>query len=302
MNRMKAQIWRAFRKRKNMTHYLQVPATGLGLKNGYRGDEWLRRRLRIFHEYVLASLTAQDATFTLWFCWRPEEKENPIVKEFQQQLSKLQRIKVIHTFNGILFYDDKYPEDVAQERLKRACEDVPDVQGEVRVTLQPSDDMYVNLKEIQDYRGDAGIIGYLKGYIMSYGTKEIAYYDPNTSPPFYTLIFKNGLKDYYERVKEIRSHEDAGLHKDFVVLERRGFVVGTHSENISTTFNHRFKGRTLGKEESEALMVRLGVLNSRRMRFGPTWRLIARKVFNILPFNNLIRAAYNSLPAKYKKV
>ena len=285
-----------------ITHFLQVPMTGLGLRGGYRGDTWLKRRLRVFHEYVLMAITNNpDIKKTIWFCWRPEEKENPIVQEFQQQMSKIYGVDVMHTFTGILFYDDKYEEIEAQSRLKRACEAVPSIEGEVRITLQPSDDCYIDLKEIQEAQGD--IVGYLKGYIMNYATKEIAEYNPNTSPPFYTLVF-NGLNasKYYERVRSLKSHEDAGLHRDFTALPGRGFIVGVHGENISTTFTHRFKGRTLEKEEAEQLMASVGILHSNRLRFSVPWRLRLRNIFNKMPGREVIGSLYHSLPAKYQKL
>ena len=288
-----------------MTHFLQVPMTGLGLRGGYRGDEWLKRRLRIFHEYVLMAITNREVDKVLWFCWRPEEKENPIVKEFQQQLSKVYGLKVTHTFTGILFYDDKYDEPEALERLKGACEAVPEIEEEVRITLQPSDDCYINLNDIQSVpvSKDFAILGYLKGYIMNYATKEIAEYNPITSPPFYTLVFKGLNKEkYYEKVKNLKSHEDVGLHPDFIPIQGRGFVVGVHGQNISTTFTHRFKGRTLEKDEAEQLMVDVGILHSRKLRFPVPWRLRLRNILNLVPGNGIIKELYQSLPAKYKKL
>lgn len=130
-------------------NFKMVPFTGLGLFNGYRGDEWLKNRLEIFNEYVLPSLLNQK-DFYLWICWRPEEKTNPIVREFQKTLEGINNLSVIHTFGGIPFYDDKYAEETAQERLlktlKMSLPELKNIVGdadEVTVQIQPSDDMYL---------------------------------------------------------------------------------------------------------------------------------------------------------------
>ena len=130
-------------------NFKMVPMTGLGLFNGYRGDEWLKNRLEIFNEYVLPSLLNRK-DFYLWFCWRPEEKTNPIVKQFQNTLEGIKDLSVVHTFGGIPFYDDKYSENTAQERLKRTLEislpelkEIVDSANQVTVQIQPSDDMYL---------------------------------------------------------------------------------------------------------------------------------------------------------------
>lgn len=132
-------------------NFKMVPFTGLGLFNGYRGDEWLKNRLEIFNEYVLPSLLNRNPRdFYVWFCWRPEEEKNPIVREFQRSLDGIRNLSCVHTFGGIPFYDDKYDEKTALERLKRTLEiSLPQldylVKGAdvVTVQLQPSDDFYL---------------------------------------------------------------------------------------------------------------------------------------------------------------
>jgi len=135
----------------NIVNLKCVPFTGLGLFDGYRGDEWLKNRLAVFNEYVLPSLLNRNPRdFYVWFCWRPEEKINPIVQEFQKSLEGIKDLSCVHTFGGVPFYDDKYSELIAQDRLLRALEiSLPELKhlvseaDEVHVELQPSDDCYV---------------------------------------------------------------------------------------------------------------------------------------------------------------
>src|SRR3990167_7099301 len=179
-----------------MTHFLMIPFTGLGLRNGYRGDEWLKNRLKIFKSFVLPSLMHQtNPKFTMWFNWRPEERENPLVLDFIESLMGIRRIRMIHTFGGICFWDDKYPDEVAAQRLLRSLEmSLPSfteiVDSDVLLTIQPSDDMYFNdaVERIQNRaeelpRDKKWVIGWKKGYIMNYNTKEVAEY---TTEPWKT--------------------------------------------------------------------------------------------------------------------
>ena len=81
-------------------HFALIPFTGLGLHNGYRGDRWLRNRIEIFKNYTLQSILNQTdkENLVLWFAWRPEEKENQIVKNFNEYLWKFLRIDYIFKF------------------------------------------------------------------------------------------------------------------------------------------------------------------------------------------------------------
>lgn len=320
----------------NFCHLYQIPFTGLGLHNGYRGDHWLKNRLEIFKEYVLPSLLNQGSRdFYAWFCWRPEEKENPIVKEFQQTLNKVEDFYSVHTFGGIPFWDDKYDDKTASERLMRTLEiSLPALKNHVGdlpyvlVTIQPSDDMYLGNAPQQlkakftellekDPKNTKQAVGWKKGNIMNYWTKEIAEYNTtswttdkvstyhtDTIPPFFTLLFSG--EEFLDPVKHFnhlgpyKSHEFIGDHFVYNALEGRGFIVGCHGENISTTFNHRYKGRTLNKEETEQIMIKAGILLSKPISFKPTLRYRVRKFINYLPFRDTLKRIYYSLPRKIR--
>jgi hypothetical protein len=42
-------------------------------------------------------------------------------------------------------------------------------------------------------------------------------------------------------------------------IDERGFLVGIHGENISTVFNHPFKGQTIMGEEKYKILKRFGI-------------------------------------------
>ena len=313
------------------THIYQIPFTGLGLHGGYRGDQWLKNRIKIFKLYPLQSLLSQEGEKILWFQWRPEEESNPIVKEFIEFLNKIINLKHVHTFGGITFWDDKYEEEIAKSRLRNSLKvSLPKLEfinsDYVLLTIQPSDDMYLKdaQKEIQaKFRellvgGDTKqSVGWKGGYIMNYATKEIAEYSTHgwktdhvstyhtdTIPPFFTISFSreeflDPIK-HYDHIGPYKSHEFIGDVTKYTELKGRGFIVGTHGENISTTFTHRYKGRTLAKEEAEKIFVDLGIYHSEPIRIRLSFRMMIRKMINVFPFSNSLKKLYYLLPGKYR--
>lgn len=298
-----------------ITHFLYCPFTGLGLRNGYRGDQWLKNRIKVFNSFTLPSILNQtNRNFVLWVSWRPQERSNPIVQDFYQGLQGIRDLVTVFTYGGLCFWDDKYGDDIASGLLKdhlRAT--LPELEPYcsdaeyVYMTIQPSDDMYLSdsVDQIQKslYRWK-GAVGWEKGYIMSTATKEIAEYNPNTLPPFATIMFpKDQFLNpayHYAYTGPYKSHEYVKGTMTFTPLSGRGFVVGTHGENISTTFTHRFKGRTLGQDEAESVMIKTGTLFSKPVIINRPVRLLARHVLNRLPGQAQVRKFYHSLPPKWQ--
>ena len=292
-------------------HFLYTPFTGLGLRGGYRGDNWLKNRIRVFKEYVLPSLMNQSKReFTLWISWRPEEKDNPIVQDFMRSLEGMRGLAVIHTFHGLCFYDDMYDHSTAKERLKANLKaTLPELREavgaaeKVLMTIQPSDDMYLShaVDEIQYQSVDCKSMAFEEGYLINYATKEMAEYNPTTIPPFSTVVFtpKTFLdyKLHYEHTKEYKSHEDLPKLKPYKTIQGRGFVVGTHGANISTTWNIPFKGRDLTEEERDAVLIKTNTLFAEPIVMKQGLRLFARKAFNKLPspIQNKIRDIYHNV-------
>ena len=248
-----------------ITHFLYCPFTGLGLYGGFRGNRWLRNRIQIFKQFVVPSLLAQTSkNFTLWISWRREEKYNPYVKELKQWLDNIKDFKTIFTYSGICFWDDKYPDDKARERLAESLHnslaEMFDAIGScdyVYITIQPSDDLYHRemVEQIQltfENMPDMQALGFRNGYIMNYKTLETAEYNPTTIPPFFTIKFPTPIFiepwKHMEYTGPYKSHEYIADKLKFGFIEKRGFTVGCHSENISTYFNHPFKGQSVSSE------------------------------------------------------
>lgn len=289
-------------------HLLYCPFTGLGLYNGFRGNRWLKNRIKIFKQFVVPSLQAQTCQdFALWISWRPEERYNHIVKDFQAWL-KTTGLNVIHTFSGVCFYDDKYPEKEATERLVSAVhgamiELVNATEGEtgcewVLMTIQPSDDCYHKnmVQGIQTMFKSPDLIplqaiGFKQGYLMNYQTKELAEWNPITSPPFYTIKFpRPTFINPPEHVRYTALKKDVGQYKKGIPLpsheylkdclrtgyiDQRGFLVGTHGENISTVWKHPYKGNVV-----EGILKDFGLDNVSPLKLPFSLR---RKIFSNLP-------------------
>jgi len=92
----------------NKLHLVYTPFTGVGLHNGYRGDEWYKYRIELFKQTLLPSLRQQtNQNFIHWLSFRKEEKENPLTKEFLQYLIEIDYHFIV-TFNGLIYRDDKF--------------------------------------------------------------------------------------------------------------------------------------------------------------------------------------------------
>lgn len=319
-----------------MIHLLYVPFTGLGNFSGYRGDTWLKHRIEIFIRFVVPSLTAQtNKNFLLWISWRPEEEENPLVKKLQKTLSCIRGLKVMHTFGGLCFWDDKYNDQEASERLlQNLARTLPRLKVVIEdaeyvlMTIQPSDDMYLPeaVEKIQNIfkilikdKSKKYAIGWKQGYIMNYGTKEIAEYisegwktdkistyHTNTIPPFFTLVFPKeefiNPKRHYEYSGPYKSHEYVINYFTYYDIGGRGFIVGIHGSNISTVYTHRYKGKVISQGEKDMLLMRMHIYFSDPYFIQHNVRLALRSIFNRLPFQEAIRNVYKKLPPNYQKL
>lgn len=241
-----------------ITHFLYCPLLGLGLYGGHRGSRWLRNRIHIFKQFVLPSLLAQtSANYVLWVSVRPEDKNDPLIIGFKKYLEGMNGLSVIFTYAGVCFWDDKYPERVAHDRLATALHDsMPELLNamgeatEILMTIQPSDDCYYKsmVEDVQNafaQNPEIQALVFPKGYVMDYTTKKIAEWNPKTSPPFYTIKFPRGVFiDPFKHIEYagIESHEYLPTRLATGKAELRGFLVGTHGENISTIFDHPFRG------------------------------------------------------------
>lgn len=291
-------------------HFMYVPWTGLGLYQGFRGNRWLRNRIEIFKQFVIPSLVNQDShNFILWCSWRPEEKSNPHVLELIKFLDQIPSFKTVHTFHGCCFYDDKYPDEIAKDRLFNnlhgSIGELTDTIGEceyVLMTIQPSDDLYIynfvsGVQRSFEQFPKVEAFGFSKGYIMDYQNTLLKEWNPNTNPPFYTIKFPRevfvsplahcnytSLKQdvgKYKAGTPIPSHEYVGKALQYGIIRERGFLVGTHGENISTVFNHPFASEVLPKESTQNVLKEFGILLSGPLIIKYSLR---KRILRMLPF------------------
>lgn len=224
----------------------------------------------------MPSLQAQTSqNFSLWISWRRDDRSNPLVKELIAYMDGIPEFKTVHTFAGVCFYDDKYPDLEARDRLLTSIHasmgGLLDTIGEceyILMTIQPSDDLYhkTAIEGLQYIfkQNDFEAAGFTKGFMCNYLTKELAEYNPTTNPPFYTIKFPRETfidprkhvnftalkKDVgkYKAGTPLPSHEYVGDCLKYGKIDARGFLVGCHGENISTVFNHPFKGAPVSPE------------------------------------------------------
>jgi hypothetical protein len=267
-----------------MRHFMYVPFTGLGLYGGFRGNRWLRNRIAVFKRFVVPSLVNQTSeNFIVWVGWRKEEVGNKYVKDlYEFMIDTFGEGRVVFTYGGLCFWDDKYEEPIAHQRLvmslhhslKTLVDYVGDVE-EVLMTIQPSDDCY-NIDHVEQTQkffdaSDADAVGYTRGYLMNYQTGELKEYNPETNPPFFTIRFKKDV--FIDPLRHLKftgpykSHEYVGDHMKYTTTDTRGFLVGTHGENVSTHFNHPYGGEVVdpktlqvfGLELVEPLKIRYSI-------------------------------------------
>ena len=199
-------------------------------------------------------------------------------------------LRVVHTWAGIPFYDDKYPDEIAQKRLVNAVQgslpELIDIVGDseyVYETIQPSDDCYSSdaVEAIQRsfYQGtDRQVVGWRKGYVMDYRTLALREWNPNTIPPFFTIRFPKGvfIEPYrHASYAGYKSHEYVGDNLRFKELTGRGFIVGTHGHNISTVFDHPFSGQEVPRE----VLADFGIGSAQ-----PLTVLFTKTPFDVLPY------------------
>jgi hypothetical protein len=260
-----------------------VPFTGLGLYGGFRGDRWLKNRIKIFEQFVLPSLLNQsDRDFALAIFWRPEERFNKIVRDFEERMSR-SGLQCKFIYSGILMYDDKYEDKRARERygdalhsgLHELLDLAPDADY-IYWMLQPSDDCYhretVRSVKLAFQDPDTDAISGWGGYICNYKTGEVREYNPKTNPPFAAIKFERitffdparhlvylGLKEDTEKYKAgtpLPSHEYLPKCLRTKYFGDRSFLVGCHGENISTFFNHPYGGQEVDQSILEFFGIR----------------------------------------------
>jgi len=246
---------------KDYCHLIYTPMTGLGLFEGYRGQEWYEHRIGIFKKYVVPNLmnqTSQD--FTHWISFRPEEKENPLTKGLEQYLKNI-HYDFIFTFDGLIYWDDKIPDDDLLPRIERTLPQIKHlVEGKkyIYLTHLDSDDM-ISKKTIETIQGyefkEHRAFVYSHGYVINDKTKQIATWNSPCSSS-YTLMYPTDVFidpqkhiDYISTYKG-KNHFDIPQVYDSIVIPC-SYCAVIHGKNISTSWNHDFKGGSIFYENEK---------------------------------------------------
>jgi hypothetical protein len=261
----------AYNTEKDLCHLIMIPFTGLGSAQGFRGDEWFAKRIKIFKENTLKSLLAQDNPFfTIWICFREEEAQNPLTMALWEEMKNL-GLRVIFTFGGIMIWDDKYPDEVEAGRLLQRFKDtLPELKrivGNAKYvyeTILASDDMYakdvVSNIHRQEYKERRALVHW-HGYVRNIETGQIGEWLPGHDhlPPFYTIMYPADTfldpQKHFDYLKGYKSHEHIeGLFENVVMPDGK-YMVNTHGNNISTSWMwHRDTEQVhplIGKEFTE---------------------------------------------------
>ena len=232
---------------KDFTHLIYCPFSGLGLHNGFRGDEWFQYRIDLWKKYTLQSLKNQkNQNFIYWMSFRPQEITNPLTQQIPDALKEC-KFKAILSFDGCMFWDDKYPEDDLLGRLKRTLPDLTKIVEDkpyVYMTILASDDMY-HEDAIDDIQKELfrlkGSLNHAKGYVYSYKTKKLAIWQPpfpERNPPFDTLMFPTEIfldaDKHYNYSGPYKDHWQVTKIFDYKRMADGHFCVGVHEQNIST--------------------------------------------------------------------
>lgn len=256
---------------KNFTHLIFTPFTGLGLFNGYRGDEWLKYRIQVFKNCTLKSvLNQEDKDFIHWLTFRPEEKNNPIVMELEEYLKQFKDYKFIITYHGIVLWDDKYPKEVADARLLKSIEgSVKDLEPLIKnrpyvyESILASDDMYhkSTTKDVAEEPFiEHGCLLHEEGYMFDYVSKSLAEYKPGTNPPVYTIMFPTDIyldpKKHFDYMGPFESHEFVPTTFTTKQLPNFRYISTVHDQNISTVWQHPFRGKQIYYENDKKAILK----------------------------------------------
>ena len=252
-------------------HLVYIPFTGLGLYDGFRGQEWFDSRAKIFEQTALKSLSNQTTKdFTLWVSFRKEEETNPTTKKIEEAIKK-SGLKYIFTFDGIMMHDDRgvdHNKDL-KERMARSMKTLSSIVDDtdwVYKTEYSSDDMLSEeaLEEIRKEKTrEKGATYYLNGYIHELETGRLAYWNRDSSCSKYTVMYPPGkfldADKHLEYVDGLQSHEFLPIIMDATKLPDGRYCCTVHGWNISTGWNNSFRGDEIYGEKKLKILKKFGL-------------------------------------------
>lgn len=131
----------------------------------------------------------------------------------------------------------------------------------IYVTRIDSDDMFHKdaLALIQNQPPFDGVYSFQNGYVFNRATQELAYWQPKKHPPFHTIVWQSD--NFYDHKKHLayygdfKSHEDVPKVWENKRLKEGMYCVLVHNQGkqISTIWNHPFKGKEITENKKEIL-------------------------------------------------
>ncbi len=231
-------------------HIVYCPFLGTGDFNP--DNKWLLYRMRIFKQFTQRSLPRHKNYIHL-VGFRKEDELNSLVGSFCLDTH------ITPLFSGLLYYDDRSSErSEKNRRIADRLEHLKELENECKdadwiyFTKLDSDDMFHKdaFKEIQKQEPkEKTAFIFQNGYIYNKETQEMSEYNPETCPPFYTICFPKDVffdpQKHLEYMKGWKSHEDTVKIFKPVYLSDRKYCVLVHGKNTTTTWNHRFRGKSV---------------------------------------------------------
>jgi len=242
--------------KETITHIICTVMTGRGANNGFMSEEWYQARIPIFLKYTIENLRQQTNTnFIHWICFRKEEKEHPLTKDFLKKLDEL-KYPYIATFNGQTYFDDRTntgANNTLQERLKSSLSTLRErlpVTDYIYVTWMDSDEMLKNdeIEAIQkETPGRDKALYYNKGYAFNMKTGQLADWSITSAWSTWTLMFP--YDDFFDPEKHTKYLNSWTTHEEIPFLyyvklrPDNRFMTGVNGFNRSSIWRNIHKGK-----------------------------------------------------------
>ncbi len=246
-------------------HIIYTSLTGRqGIPSFDKNKDWLKFRIEFFKKYTINSLINQsEHNFLHWISFREKTEEEPLINELREYLKSL-------NYNFVFTFGFQYPHPKYQtkefrkeipERLQRSLDIVKKLyqgQKSIYLTFLDSDDLFHRdaIKEIQSYDFKyKRALCFDKGYIYNTNTKVLAQWNPDTCPPFSTILYP--VETFFNAKKHLEyrpgyvSHLTVPRLFNVIKLSGRKYIVGCHGMNSTTTWRHSFRGPMYQNEEEK---------------------------------------------------
>lgn len=250
---------------KKFVHFICTVFTGRGIKQ-FGGNDWYADRIRVFKKYCLPSLFNQtNRDFIHWICFRPEEEKNPHTIALGKYLDNL-GYNYVFTFNSQPFWDDKTSNLGLIEKMQKSIDVVKKyTEGKdyVYFTVIDSDDMFqkdvVELIQKEEYEYKKALTP-IKGYILNDATGQLADWNHQSCPPYYTIMFPTEV--FLNAEKQLAYYYPFVSHEDILKIFKckrmpdNLYCCTVHEGNISTHWKHHMRGEEYFLEEEKELLLR----------------------------------------------